>query len=75
MVPTPTVQGPMAKGRELAVGGWTVAQVPLMLIVRVRGKATVQMSAVLRSLPGTQVPVVLTVYMEKGVAALLWMQG
>ena len=47
----------------------------MMLIVRVGRKATVQMSAVLRSLPGTQVPVVLTVYMEKGVAALLWIQG
>ena len=45
-----------------------------MPIVWVRGKATVQMSAVLRSLPGTQVPVVLTVYMEKGVVALLGMQ-
>ena len=56
------------------VGGWTVAQAPLMLIVRVRGKATVQMLVVLRSLPGTQVPVVLTVYMEKGVVALLGMQ-
>ena len=62
---------------ELAVGGWTVVQAPLLLIVQVRGKVTVQMLVVLRSLPGTQVPVVQwpTVYMEKGVAVLLWMQG
>ena len=75
MVPTLTVQGLVAGVPVVRVGGWTVAQAPLMLIVQVRGKATVQMLAVLRSLPGTQVPVVLTVYMEKGVAALLWIQG